>query len=143
MATESSIDVIHYPDVFLVGLTGGDEAGDHRSLFAGNTTAVEFPDDLVDNTTVLAFLGYQIPSTSISFGSPDMKTFTLFAASDNSIIHMQGRLWKLASQSMTETIIPAGGGKPQVKVVFPAGTSGAQSHSVSLKIGDYACYEKK
>ena len=44
---------------------------------------------------------------------------------------------------MTEKIIRAGGGKPQVKVVFPAETSGAQSHSVSLKIGDYACYEKK
>ena len=145
MATESSIDVIHYPDVFLVGLTGGDEAGDHRSLFAGNTTAVEFPDDLVDNTTVLAFLGYQIPSTSISFGSPDMKTFTLFAASDNSTIHMQGGFWRLASQSMTETIIPApaSGGKPQVRVIYPAGTSGAQLHSVSLRVGEYARYEKK
>ena len=145
MATESSIDVLHYPDVFLVGLFSGDEPGDHRGLFVGNTTAVTFPGDLADNITVLAFLGYQIPYTNFSFGSPAMKTFTLFAASDNSTIHMQGGFWRLASQSMTETIIPApaSGGKPQVRVIYPAGTSGAQLHSVSLRVGEYARYEKK
>jgi hypothetical protein len=89
-ATESSIDVLHYPDIFLVGLSGGTEAGDHRGLFAGNTTAVAFPDDVADNTTVLAFLGYKIPSANISFGSAEMKAFTLFAASDNATVHMRG-----------------------------------------------------
>ena len=85
MATESSIDILHYPDVFLIGLSGGAEAGDHRGLFVGNTTSVVFPDDVADNTTVLAFLGYMyhIPFATISFGTPSMKTFTLFAASDN------------------------------------------------------------
>ena len=81
MATESSINVLHYPDIFLIGLSGGSEPGDHRGLYAGNTTAVAFPDNLADNTTVLAFLGYRIPSTTISFGSIGMTTFTLFAAS--------------------------------------------------------------
>ena len=36
---------------------------------------------------VLAFLGYEIPSTAISFGTAEMKTFTLFAASDNGTVH--------------------------------------------------------
>jgi hypothetical protein len=172
MATESSIDILHYPDVFLIGLSGGTEAGDHRGLFVGNTTSVVFPDDVADNTTVLAFLGYQIPYATISFGTPAMKTFTLFAASDNSTVHMSGGFCKftrsrlllvmtlcgsivdtltllvvvagsLASQSLTDTILPAGGGAPKVTVLFPAGTSGKQTHSVSLKVGDYAKYEKK
>ena len=144
MATESSIDVLHYPDVYLVGLSGGTELGVHRGLYAGATTAIEFPDDLADNTTVLAFLGYQIPSTNISFGSLAMKSFTLFAASDNSTIYMAGGFWELeAGESMTETIIPAGGGAPKKATIFPAGTKGVQAHSVSVRIGDYARYEKK
>jgi hypothetical protein len=72
-----------------------------------------------------------------------MKTFTLFAASDNSTIHMSGGFWSLTSQSITETILPAGGGTSKVNVIFPAGTSGQQTHAVSLKVGDYAKYEKK
>ena len=127
----------------MVGLSGGTQDGDIRGLFAGNTTAVEFPDDLADNATVLAFLGYQIPSSTISFGTAAMKTFTLFAASDNGTVHMSGGFWSLASQSMTETIIPVAGGAGHSKEIFPAGTSGAQTHAVSLKIGEYAKYEKK
>ena len=83
--------------------------GDHRGFFAGSTAAVEFPPtDLADNATVLAFLGYQIPSTNISFGTPAMKTFTLFAASDNSTVHMSGGFFDLASgEFMTQIITPA------------------------------------
>ena len=139
MATESSINVLHYPDVFLIGLTGGTEPGDHRGFFAGNTTAVSFPADLADNATVLAFLGYEIHSTTITFGSPEMKSFTIFAASDNATVHMQGGFWTLAAgQSMTETIIPVAGA-PQQKVV-PAG---AKVHSVTLRVSEYARFEKK
>ena len=53
MATESSIDVLQYPDVFLVGLSGGTEPGDHRGLFAGSTAAVRFPDEPDDATDEL------------------------------------------------------------------------------------------
>eukprot|EP01052_Picozoa_sp_SAG31_P014515 SAG31_NODE_905_length_11119_cov_2.887931_6_plen_182_part_00 len=138
-ATESSIKVLHYPDVFLVGLSGGTEAGDHRGLFVGNTTAVKFPVDLADNATVLVFLGYRIPSTTISFGSPTMKSFTLFAASDNATVHMQGEFWTLeGGQSLVETIISVDGSSRQKGV--PAG---AKEHSLSLRIGEYARYEKK
>jgi hypothetical protein len=125
--------------------TGGTEAGDHRGFFAGSTVAVEIPPaDLADNATVLAFLGYQIPSTNISFGSPAMKSFTLFAASDNSTVHMSGGFFDLASgESMTQIITPAAGGPQQQKVIFPAGTTGEKAHSVSMRVGDYARYEKK
>ena len=34
-------------------------------------------------------------------------------------------------------------GSGQSKAIFPAGTSGPQTHSVSLRIGEYAKYEKK
>jgi hypothetical protein len=44
---------------------------------------------------VLAFLGYQIPSTSISFGSPDVKTFTLFAASEERQFDSSHARWAL------------------------------------------------
>jgi hypothetical protein len=57
----------------------------------------------------------------------------MFVPSDNGTIHMSGGFWMLASQSMTETTIPAAGGVGQSKVIFSAGTSGAQTHAVSLR----------
>jgi hypothetical protein len=44
---------------------------------------------------------------------------------------------------MAEILTPAAGGPQQQKVIFPAGTTGAQAHSVSMRVGDYARYEKK
>jgi hypothetical protein len=142
MATESSVDVLHYPDIFLVGLSGGTEPGDHRGLFAGSTAAVVLPDDLADNATLLTFLGFQIPSTNISFGSQVMKSFTLFAASDNATIHMGGHFWDLeAGESVTEIVMLAGGGHRKA-VILPVGSPGAHTHAISLRTGDYARYEK-
>jgi hypothetical protein len=143
MATESSIDVLEYPDIFLVGLSGGTEPGDHRGFFAGSTGAVQFSDDLQDNATVLTFLGYQIPSTNISFGSQDMTSVTFFAASDNATLHMSGGFWNLTGQAVIERVLPANGSLPSQREVFPAGTSGPQTHSVSLRTGDYARYHKQ
>ena len=54
------------PDVFLIGLSGGSQDGDNRGLFAGNTTAVKFPDDLTDNATVLTM--QQTPVNKHSHG---------------------------------------------------------------------------
>lgn len=142
MATESSIDVLLYPSIFLVGLSGGTEPGDNRGLFAGNTTAVDFPDDLADNATVLVFLGYQIPSTSISHGQPDHTSFTLFAASDAQTVHMSGGFWELNSQQVTETIIGADGATKATNKLFPSPQSGQKAHTAVLKIGEYAKYEK-
>ena len=142
MATESSIDVLNYPDIFLVGLSGGSSSADNRGLFAGSATAVEFP-DIQDNATVLAFLGYQVQSTNISFGSPSMTVFTLFAASDNATVHMQGEFWTLKGQSMSETIISADGGPNIENQLFPSGSTGAKFHTVFLRVGEYARYEKK
>ena len=52
---------------------------------------------------------------------------------------MQGGFWTLAAgQSMTETIIPVVGAPHQQSV--PAG---AKAHTVSLRVGEYARYEKK
>ena len=35
------------------------------------------------------------------------------------------------------------GGPQEQKVIFPSGTTGAQVHSVSMRVGDYVRYEKK
>jgi hypothetical protein len=45
--------------------------------------------------------------------------------------------------STDQIITPATGGPKQQKVIFSAGTTGAQVHSVSMRVGDYARYEKK
>ena len=140
-ATESSVDILHYDDIFLIGMSGGTEPGDHRGLFAGSSLPVAFPPTLADNATVLVFCGYQVPSTNISFGAANHSTFTLFGASA-ATVHMSGGFWELSSQQVTETIIGADGATKAAKKLFPSLQSGQKAHTVALETGEYARYEK-
>lgn len=153
MTTESSVAILHYDDTFLVGLSGGTQAGDIRGYFAGNSSvAAAFPPDLADNATVLVFCSFAIPGctnpggcmshTNISFGSPTHKNFTLFAAS-RVTVHMSGGFWQLAaSQQVTETRVGVDGTRSAPTVVFPAGSRRSSAHSVRLEVGQYAVYAK-
>jgi hypothetical protein len=150
--TESSIQILHYDDTFLIRLSGGTQTGDIRGYFAGNSSiAATFPSDLADNATVLVFCSFPIPgcadpggcmsSTNISFGDPSHKTFTLFAAS-RATVHMTGGFWKLVSQQVAETIVGVNGTRSVPKVIFSASTKGQVEHSIKLEIGEYAIYAK-
>lgn len=150
--TESSVQILHYDDTFLIRLSGGTQAGDIRGYFAGNSSiAATFPSDLADNATVLVFCSFPIPgcadpggcisSTNISFGKPSHKTFTLFAAS-RVTVHMNGGFWKLASQQVIETIVSVNGTRSVPREIFPVGTKGQVTHSVRLETGENAIYAK-
>ena len=139
MANESSIQILHYDDVFLVSLSGGTQRGDNRGLFVGNATAsVAFP-PIADNTTLLVFCGWEVSSADISFGSPEHDHFTLLAASD-AVAHMQGGFWALSpQQQMTETVVTDGSTRSHT-IIVPSSTGTA--HSVALSVGDTALYSK-
>jgi hypothetical protein len=117
-ATESSIAILHYDDMLLIGLSGGTQTGDIRGLYAGSaTTPVQFP-PIADNTTLLFYFGYHIPSANISYGEPSHKTFSIFAASTGTA-HLSGGFWSLSHQQVMETIVHVDGTKGEAVPVFP------------------------
>jgi hypothetical protein len=132
---------LHFDDVFLIGLHNGTEPGDHRGLYAGNTTAVEFPPDVADNATILVTTGLGVPHTNISYGTPAHRRITFFAAG-NVTLHMGGGFWSLQHENVLEQIVRADDSVIRSAHVFPAAATGQLRHSVVLQIGEYAIYTK-
>eukprot|EP01051_Picozoa_sp_SAG22_P026214 SAG22_NODE_8159_length_678_cov_1.018998_1_plen_207_part_01 len=143
-ATESTVRYLHYDDVFLIGLRGGSELGDHRGLYiGGNTSSVnaEFPPDVADNATVLVAAAYGVASGNVSYGAAAHRRITFFAAC-NVTLHMGGAFWNLNDENVQQKVIGADGNVTRTQDLFPAATTGQFRHSVKLQIGEYTIYTK-
>lgn len=163
-STESSISILHYADVFWVGLVGGvGENGQERhgpdhigqvaaptffGLYAANTILVSLPPfDFTTqpslNATVVVFIPSSVPHTNISFGSQGQRSITLFGASA-ATVHMTGAFWYLAlgqGPVRERVLLPDGGGVREYEV-FGANVTGQQSLAVSFGVGVYVTYTK-
>ena len=66
MATESTIDALHYPNIFLVGLRGGTASTPSYGLLVGASVGVPIPGTLGDNATVLTYQGVDASSINLT-----------------------------------------------------------------------------
>ena len=147
MATEDSIQALHYPDVFLIELQGGTSSEHFQSygLYVGNSsTQVILPTTVADNSTVLTYQGDS--STCINMTMPARQNLTAatFFAANNLTLSLSGTFWASpVSQTVTApngtqaTATVSGGG-----VFLPVSlgsyvrfeNSGQHKHSSSVSV---------
>ena len=106
MATESTIDALHYPDVFLVGLRGGTANSSSYGLLVGATVGVPLPSTLDNNSTVLTYQGVEASSVNLSLPAPTSLTSITFFAANNLTLVLAGNFWRRA---ITQTIVDLNG----------------------------------
>ena len=133
MATESTIDALHYPDVFLVGLRGGTANSSSYGLLVGATVGVPLPSTLDNNSTVLTYQGVQASAVNLTVPAPTTLMSITFFAANNLTLVLTGAFWQ--QRAITQTIVDVNG--TSSSSVVPASAGGV---SVQVQLGQYARY---
>lgn len=103
MATEDTIDALHYPDVFLVKREGGSSPTPSYGMYVGNSSVnVLLPATLKDNSTLLAYKGDSANCVNMSMvASANLTAITFFAA-NKLTLSLSGTFWaKPVAQTIT------------------------------------------
>jgi hypothetical protein len=130
MATESTIDALHYPNIFLVGLRGGTASTPSYGLLVGASVGVPIPGTLGDNATVLTYQGVDASSINLTIpATTNLTAITFFAANKLKLV-LRGEFWQRA---ITQTIVGVNGTRSTS--VVPTSAGGV---SLSLQLGQYA-----
>ena len=140
MATESTIGVLHNPDVFLNGLRGGTSTTASYGMLVGETLphlrsacdsgapsyGLALPITLDNNATILTTQGSTATCVNLTIPAPRNLTSIKFFAANKL------KLWR-GSFGCTQTVVVMNG--TRVTVVVPASAGGVV---LQLKMGQYA-----
>lgn len=114
MATEDTINALHYPDVFLVELEGGKSSEIFQSygLYVGSSTdMVTLPATFEDNATVLTYQG--VISSCLNMTISKNLTAVTFFAANNATLSLSGTFW---ASPVVQTVTAADGTKKTTTV---------------------------
>ena len=147
MATESTIGVLHYPDVFLIGLRGGTSLTSSYGLLVGETLphlrsacdsgapsyGLALPSTLDDNATILTTQGSTASCVNLTVPAAQQLASITFFAANKLTLALAGEFWR--HRAVTQTIVAVNGTRATSVVPASAGEVVLQ-----LELGQYAAF---
>lgn len=131
--TESSVDVVHYPDIYWSTLSGGSVARSYGLVWACAACAATALPALLDNATIVVYATTGASAPSIGFGEPQHGRVSFFGASAAQLT-LSGPFWQLQAQDV-EQLVTLRGGTSTATRVFGRPVSGPQTVKLALPLG--------
>ena len=142
-ATESSVQILHYDDVYWVAMSGGSSSRPVWGLYAASSAHVELPllPGETDTGTIAVFVPDTVSGANATLGHASDKTLTLFGASAAALTMGGGGWWTLISVNVRETRTMMNGTVTS-RMLFAGIVSGNVTYTATLAVGETVVYAK-